>query len=242
MASRPDENPLAPGRRLAAAAAALLLLVMTGGAPAGAQTPQVKAPVPTVPEIFTLQGAYVRTAYNNEGFANLGYRTVQQEVGKDWVLLAVGITVRKGAPDQKLKRENLWLTTPDGKKIPLATQQQYAAANLRALNMRAKVVTDSINYFPVDANRACAIKFFADLDSAFPLAYDEVELSSTRACVGRLYFNVPGGIQVGQHWLNIQFAGSELQVPFRTLTKEDEKLLEKNWDDFKKALDAQLKD
>ena len=97
MANRLDENLLAPGRRMAAAAAALLLLVMTGGAPAGAQTPQVKAPVPTVPEIFTLQGAYVRTAYNNEGFANLGYRAVQQEVGKDWVLLAVGITVRKGA-------------------------------------------------------------------------------------------------------------------------------------------------
>jgi hypothetical protein len=94
----------------------------------------------------------------------------------------------------------------------------------------------------VDANRACAIKFFGDLDSAHPLAYDEVELSYTRACVGRLYFNVPGGIQVGQHWLNIQFAGSELQVPFRTVSEEDKKLLEKNWDDFKKALDAQLKD
>ena len=219
-------------------AVALLVAVMGGGGAASAQTPQVQMPQPTVPEIFTLEGEFVRIAYNNEGFASLGYRMVQEEVGKDWVLLAVGITERKPAKDYELKRASLSLTTPDGKRIPLPTQQQYQAANLQALNMRSQVMNDSINYFPADANQPCAIKFFANLDSAFPLAYDQVDLSSQRVCLGRLYFKVPGGIQVGQHFLNIQFKDSELQVPFRTLSKEDEKLLSKKWNDIKKQHEA----
>jgi len=208
---------------------------------AAAQAPQVQMPKPTVPEIFTLEGEFVRIAYNNEGFATLGYRMAQEEVGKDWVLLAVGITLRKPTKDFTMKRASLSLTTPDGKRLPLPTQQQYQGANLQALNMRAQVMNDSINYFPPDASQPCAIKFFANLDSAFPLAYDQTELSWQRVCLGRLYFNVPGGIQLGQHFLNIKFANSELQVPFRTLSKEDEKVLRKKWDDIKKAHEAALK-
>ena len=208
---------------------------------AAAQAPQVQMPKPTVPEIFTLEGEFVRIAYNNEGFATIGYRMAQEEVGKDWVLLAVGITLRKPTKDFTMKRASLSLTTPDGKRLPLPTQQQYQGANLRALNMRAQVMNDSINYFPPDASQPCAIKFFANLDSAFPLAYDQTELSWQRVCLGRLYFNVPGGIQLGQHFLNIKFANSELQVPFRTVSKEDEKVLRKKWDDIKKAHEAALK-
>jgi hypothetical protein len=226
---------------LTSAVALLLVAAMGGGSIAAAQAPQVQMPKPTVPEIFTLEGEFVRIAYNNEGFATIGYRMAQEEVGKDWVLLAVGITLRKPTKDFTMKRASLSLTTPDGKRLPLPTQQQYQGANLQALNMRAQMMNDSINYFPPDASQPCAIKFFANLDSAFPLAYDQTELSWQRVCLGRLYFNVPGGIQLGQHFLNIKFANSELQVPFRTLSKEDEKVLRKKWDDIKKAHEAALK-
>jgi hypothetical protein len=154
----------------------------------------------------------------------------------------VGITLRKPTKDYKLKRADLSLQTPDGKSIALATQKEYGAANVAALNMRAKVVRDSINYFPSDASRSCALSFFSDLGGPGPrFAMDDADLSWDRVCLGRLYFHVPGGIQVGQHWLNIQFAGSKLQVPFRTLTKEEEKILSKKWDDIKKEHEAALK-
>ena len=55
---------------------------------------------------------------------------------------------------------------------------------------------------------------------------DDVELSNTRACLGRLYFHVPGGIAYGQHWLNVKFEKSLVRVPFRILTKDEEKLLD----------------
>ena len=200
------------------------------------------APKPEVPEIFTLQGQYVRVAYNNEGFANLGYRMAQQELGNPWVLLTVGLSLKEGVSNEKITREDLTLQTPDGKKISLATQQEYRAAAgfLRALNTRAKVVHDSINYFPVGATQACPIQFFADLDRQ-GLAYDFVELSPRRGCVGRLYFQVPGGIQPGQHWLNVKFANSVVQVPFRIFTVEEEKDFRKQWQDLKEAHDESYK-
>ena len=115
-------------------------------------------------------------------------------------------------------------------------------ANLSALQMREKVQRDSINYFPVEAHRACAIQFFANLGQAGPqIAYDQVELSTSRACLGRVYFKIPGGIKVGQYWLVVNFGDSEVQVPFRILTKEEEKEFKKSWEDIKKAHEESLK-
>jgi hypothetical protein len=228
---------------VAKAIAVLLLVTLVGTGVAVGQAPKVTPPQPTVPEIFTLQGQYVRIAYNNEGFATLGYRMAQDQIGKEWMLLLVGITLRKPAPDYRLTREGLSITTPDGKTIPLATQKEYSdgMGAVRNLTQRAKVIRDSIDYFPLEADQACAIQFFADVGGAgHQLAFDEVELSWHRACLGRLFFKVPGGIQVGQHWLNIRFANSSVQVPFRTLTKEEEKQLEKYWKDIKKQHEAAL--
>ncbi len=79
--------------------------------------------------------------------------------------------------------------------------------------------------------------FFPDLTSR-ALPVDEVELSNQRACLGRLYFKIPGGVAYGQHWLNVKFAQSLVRVPFRILTKEEEKLLDKNY----KSISKQVKD
>ena len=68
------------------------------------------------------------------------------------------------------------------------------------------------------------------------MPYDQVELSNTRACLGRLYFKVPGGIVHGQYWLNVKFENSVLRVPFRVLTEDEEKLLSKNYKDISKQV------
>ena len=141
------------------------------------------------------------------------------------MLLEVGLTMRSPAKNFTLKREHLSIKTPDGTTIPLATQKQYAEAGyLRALNQRMRVMRDSINYFPVEATRGCSIQFFANLGGAGPSSPTTRWSSSTdRGCVGRLYFHVPGGIKVGQHWLVVNFGESVVEVPFRTLTKEEAK-------------------
>ena len=80
---------------------ALVGLIVLGplAAPAGAQAqqkPTVQIPQPGVPQIMTLEGAYVRAAYNNEGYAILGYRLANQNVGQETMLLEFGVTVREG--------------------------------------------------------------------------------------------------------------------------------------------------
>ena len=138
--------------------------------------PGVKAPEPTVPEVYTLMGQYVRVAYNNEGYVILGYRVANGSVGNEWMLLDSGMTVRRGTPHYNLTREAISIKTPDGKTIPLATQKEYAAAGrLMALNQQAKMMRDSLSYFPIDANRACTYRFFGDLSGPNSLAYDQVD-------------------------------------------------------------------
>jgi hypothetical protein len=201
------------------------------------EAPKVKIPQPGVPQIMTMEGKFVRAAYNNEGYVILGYQLANRSIGEEWMLLEVGVTVLDNTPAYKFKRDGLSLETPDGKTIPLPTVDEHREGNTQALQNREKVQRDSINYFPPGATRACALTFFPDL-TARVMPVDEVELSNTRACLGRLYFKVPGGITYGQHWLNVKFEKSLVRVPFRILTKEEEKLMDKNY----KSISQQVKD
>ena len=204
------------------------------------QKPTVKIPQAGVPQIMTLEGTYVRAAYNNEGYAIIGYRLANLSLGEEWMLIEFGTTLRDGVPDFTMKRDALSLETPDGKTIPLPSVDEYRQANLQALQNREQVQRDSINYFPPSATRACRIGFFSDVeDRALP--WDQVELSYTRGCVGRLFFKVPGGITYGQHWLNVKFEKSLVRVPFRILTKDEEKLLSKNYKDIRRQVQDAFK-
>jgi hypothetical protein len=220
-----------------------LLAVSPLAAPAGAQTqqkPTVQMPQPGVPQIMTMEGMYVRAAYNNEGYVILGYRAANQSVGDEWLMLEVGVTLRDGVPSYVLTRDKVSLGTPDGKTIPLASTSEYRKADLRALEQRARVIRDSINYFPPNVTGSCRIGFFAELGSP-AMAYDQVDLTDSRACAGRLFFKVPGGIKYGQHWLNVQFKDSLVRVPFKILTPEEEKLLSKNYKDIAKQVEEAFK-
>jgi hypothetical protein len=204
------------------------------------EKPVVQIPQAGVPQIQTMEGKFVRAAYNREGYVILGYQASNRSIGEEWMLLEVGMTVLDNVPDYRLTREALSLETPDGKTIPLATVEEQRQGNPQAIQQRAKVQRDSINYFPTRASRACAILFFPELGSR-ALPYDVVDLSNDRACLGRLYFKIPGGIAYGQHWLNVKFEKSLVRVPFRILTKDEEQLLSKNYKSIEKQVEEAFK-
>jgi hypothetical protein len=219
-----------------------LASIGTPAVPAHAQAekPKVAIPQPGVPQVMTMEGRYVRAAYNNEGYAILGYQLANLSQGQEWMLIEFGIALRDGVPAYDLTRDKLSLETPDGKTLPLPTIEEYRAVNLSALQMREKVQRDSINYFPPNAHQACRIGFFSDLDQR-ALPWDKVWLSDQRACLGRLFFHIPGGIQYGQHWLNVKFEQSLVRVPFRIFTKDEAKLLDKNYKDIEKQVEEAFK-
>ena len=129
---------------------------------------------------------------------------------------------------------------PSARSIPLPSVEEYRKGDTRALKNRERVQRDSINYFPPSASRACSIVCYPDLDQR-AMPRDEIELSSTRACLGRLYFKVPGGIKYGQYWLDVKFEKSVVRVPFRILTEDEEKLLSKNYKDIRKQVQDAFK-
>ena len=224
-----------------AAVVAAWLLSSPGNAQ-NQQQPTVQIPKPGVPQIMTLEANFVRVAYNNEGYAIIGYQATNRSVGEEWMLLEVGITIRDKVPNFTMKRDAFSLEIPSGMTIPLPTVEEYRQGEgaVQAIQNRAKVQRDSINYFPPTAHRACRIGFFADLGTPV-VSWDQVELDPQFACLGRLYFKVPGGITYGQYWLNVKFAQSLVRVPFRIMTEDEEKLLSKNYKSIKKQVEAAFK-
>jgi hypothetical protein len=218
-----------------------LVAAVSAWTPLAANDPQnqtqVELPKPGVPEVMTMEGKFVRAAYNNEGYVILGYQLANRSLGEEWMLLEFGITLRDRVPDYTFLRDRLSLETPDGKTLPLPSIMEHREANTQALQNRAKVQRDSINYFPPGASEACAVVFFPELTSR-ALPRDDIYLSSRRACLGRLFFKIPGGITYGQHWLNVRFEKSLVRVPFRILTEAEEKQLSKNY----KSISRQVKD
>ena len=220
--------------------ALLALLAMwplgSSGNASGQEKPIV-LPQPGVPQVTTMEGRFIRASYNNEGYVILGYQASNRSVGEDWMLLEVGMTVLEDVPDYRLTRAAISLDTPDGKTLPLPGIMEQRGGSVKAIQQRARVQRDSINYFPIKASKACAILFFPDLD-ARSVPFDEVDLSDDRACLGRLYFQIPGGIAYGQYWLNVKFQNSLVRVPFRILTEEEERFVSKNY----KSIERQVKE
>ena len=61
-------------------------------------------------------------------------------------------------------------------------------------------------------------------------------MSNRRGCMGRLFFQIPGGITYGQYFLNVKFEQTLIRVPFRILTEEEERTLGKNYGDIRKQV------
>ena len=113
----------------------------------------------------------------------------------------------------EVEREKVFVRTPAGRRVRLATQQEFGRAysELRGELVRANVVADPSYYFP-HTRRPCDMQFFAAPGTG--IAYDNVAINDRRVCYERFFFQVPGGIQPGRWVLGIDFEESEVRVPF----------------------------
>jgi hypothetical protein len=203
--------------------------------------PVVQIPQAGVPQIMTLEGKFVRVAYNAEGYVIIGYQATNRSIGEEWMLLEVGMTVLGKTPEYRMTRDALSLDTPDG-TVPLPSIEEYRQneTKVQPLQMRLKAQRDSINYFPPWTHGVNRLGMFADLGSR-AMPWDQAEVTNNRACMGQLYFHVPNGTKYGQYWLNVKFAQSVVRVPFRLLTQDEEKLLGKKYGSIKKQVDNAFK-
>ena len=157
-------------------------------------------------------GQHILKQFGPELWTVLAYRFANTQLGDEWMILEVGFSSPSGI-SAKVKREDIFLTTPGGSRISLATQTEFSKAygGLRSTISKANVNRDPLDYFP--ANRVeCAVQFFVAPGSG--VSFDEVGLNGQRGCYGRLYFQVPGGIQAGRWVFGVDQPESEIRIPF----------------------------
>ena len=142
----------------------------------------------------------------------LGYRFANSQTGDEWMILEVALS-SPGGRTAKVTRENVFLSTPDGNRLQLPTQKEFneAYGSLRSTIARADIDRDPLNYFPPD-REPCDMRFFVTPGAG--VSFDEVVMNERRACFGRLFFKVPGGIQPGRWVFGIDLPESEIRIPF----------------------------
>lgn len=157
-------------------------------------------------------GQYVLKQFGPELWAVLGYRFANSQIGDEWMIIEVGLSSPAGQ-NATVKRENVFLRSPDGTRVPLPTQKAFneAYGTLRPVIAKANIDRDPLDYF-APSRIECPIQFFVTPGGG--VSFDEVTVNDRRGCFGRLYFYVPGGIQQGRWVFGIDQPESEIRIPF----------------------------
>jgi len=183
------------------------------------------------PAQVQIAGVFVRRAFNEEGMVVVGFHTANDTVGQEHLMLEVAMTTLN---DHRITipSQNLRLITPAGEVLSLMSQEYFLqhANELAMLGALADTQSDSLNYLPKAANVLCPIRFFSDpSDGGTGIVSDALNMSPEHACVGRVYFEIPGGTQYETYALAIKFDETILQVPFRLMTKEEVVEFRQSW-------------
>jgi len=168
--------------------------------------------VPTETPGVERLGEFILREKGTEAELVLGYKFASMSLGSEWMILEIAVSSPAGQ-SARIERENVSLKTPDGVQIPVATQAEFGKAysGLRSVITRANVVRDPLDYFP-PSREDCAVQFFVAPGEG--VAFDQVTVNDRRVCQGRLFFNIPGGIQPGRWVLSIDLEESDIRIPF----------------------------
>lgn len=143
--------------------------------------------------------------------AAVGYRFADSSVGDDWMLLDVAVTGTSNA-SVEISRDRVWLRLPDGATVALPPQEVFAPsyAGLNARINRAVIAADPLDYWIGRAE--CSLDFLVAPGSR--IAQLATWVNDRRVCSGRLYFDLPTGIQPGHYVLGIDLEESTVRIPF----------------------------
>ena len=139
----------------------------------------------------------------------VSYRFTENHPDGKWLLLDTAMTAYKpiGIP-----RTAFAVRTPSGKVVPLATQHEFAVGygevGWDATLDRAFM--EPMGYLP--PHRVRPIRFFAERGAG--LAFDTAYLDAFHNSFGRLFFEIPGGLQRGRYELLINLPNNPVMIPF----------------------------
>jgi len=144
--------------------------------------------------------------------AVVSYRFADGSLGDEWLLLDIALTGSRH-DTVEVKRDGIFLRAPSGEDIPLAAQDEFAAAYgvLAPVLARADIAAEPLGYWAGRGDER--LEFFTTPGEA--LVFPSFWVNDRQVYTGRLFFHVPGGIQAGRYELRVKLPESELHVPFR---------------------------
>jgi hypothetical protein len=168
--------------------------------------------VPTETPGVEQLGQYLMRQNGSEAEVVLGYKHAAQALGDEWLLVELAITSPSGE-SAKFERENIWVRTPAGVQVPAASQKAFGEAYgaMRNKIAQANVARDPMDYFPPN-RQPCTLDLFVTPGEG--VAFDQVTVNDRRACQGKLFFYIPGGVQPGRYVLGIDLQEDEIRIPF----------------------------
>lgn len=168
--------------------------------------------VPTETPGVEQVGQYLMRQNGSEADVVVGYKHAAQSLGDEWLLLELAISSPSGE-SAKFERENIWVRTPAGVQVPAASQKAFGEAygSMRNTIAQANVARDPMDYFPPN-RQPCTLDLFVAPGEG--VAFDQVSVNDRRACQGKLFFYIPGGVQPGRYVLGIDLQEDEIRIPF----------------------------
>jgi hypothetical protein len=148
-----------------------------------------------------------------EMVAAVAYRQGKYSVAQEWLTLGVEMTSPRGSGPTIVRRSDISVYTPDGRRLALISQDIFAR-NFVALGIP---VDRTLAYLPllyrVEPSRIPSDRWFYAIDAA-KIAFDEIPMNSSETFLGPLIFSVPGGVQPGRWRLVIELEESRPDIPF----------------------------
>jgi hypothetical protein len=154
-----------------------------------------------------------------EMVAVVAYRQGKNSVAEEWLILAVELTSPRGSGPTIVDRNDISVYTPDGYRLPLASQDEFVR-NFARLRIP---VEQTLQFLPllyrVEPSRMPGERWFYAV-SAEKIGYDEIPMNSSQKFWGPLLFSVPGGVQPGRWRLVVELEESRPDIPFSIEVKK----------------------
>lgn len=156
-------------------------------------------------------GATVVRYKGPEVEAVLSYRFAAANPGEPWMLLVLAVTGSTGKAVET-RRERIFLLAPDGTRVPLASQSEFAEASggLRAMLARASINQEPVDYWAGRTQQG--LQLFAMPGEG--LAFDAFTVNDRLVAIGPLFFHFPAGVPPGTYRLAIDVGESQVRIPF----------------------------
>ena len=137
-----------------------------------------------------------------------------RSIGEEWMVLAVELTATHGSGPFVVKRGDITLRSPDGRRLTVVSQNEFREnfPRLAIPTERTLANLPMLDRYQLGRDVPCGQWFFAAPPEV--IAFDEVPISSTQICSGPLIFSVPGGVQPGRWRLIIELQESRADIPF----------------------------